>query len=1026
MKRVKMKQHSPWRLLLFLLFAFSPAPNAPAASPHSGEVSGSYPGRVLGEIALHRQSLLQRLRFGSQIQGTVPSAAADIGNIAVLPDDGTLVTTANSFDLNQKGLSFQPVAGGYTVQAGVSNFDLAAASQGTLLNPPPASNPQNIGDDGSRQLPLAFSFPYFGSSYTSLYVNSDGNLTFGGGDNASSQRSFGRFLSGLPRIAPYFADLDPSVAGQLTYFSTTSRFVVTWSQVPDYASSGIGPRETFQVSLTLDGRIEFSYSGINGTEAVVGISPGNVTEAPLAQDLSLASGAQTLFGAIAEVFTSTTRLDLVAVAQRFYQTHEDAYQILFVFTNFDFSLGGAFAFEINIANQATGIGPVSTPPTFDFSREFGSARLESMLNMGRLSRYPADPSQVFLRGVDSTLSVMGQEAGHRFLTYVRYRDPETESNSTALLGRDLQHWSFFFNSDASVMEGNRIRDNGNGTFTTIAAVERYNEIDQYIMGLRSPEEVGPTFLVKDPSISLSPGTGPAVGVTFGGRRVNVAVDQIIAANGPRLPNYVTAPKRYNYAFILVVPRETQPSASEVAHLDRIRQDWEAFYAQATSSRSVASTALLRSLQIKPGTLGMLSGVQQLVSVELVAATSTSLNVQLTNSNQAAVAVPTQVVIPAGARAGPIPVTALAAGSNLAEGRAVIAASAPGFETADLVVQVAGQPSASLSLEIIGGNNQVGQPGSFLPEALRVSLSDANRIPYPGQRVNFAVVSGSATASPEAVDTDATGRAAALVQLGTTTGQVTIRASVAGTSLAVEFSLTSLFGPQLTQDGVVNGASFSAGAPAPGSIISLFGTNLAATTAVAPSLPLPTTLGGTSVAISGIAVPLFSVSPTQINAQVPFELLSPVASVTVRNGLTTSSAVSIPMELASPGIFTANAKGTGPGAILHSSSQQLVTSQNPAAPGELVQIFATGLGRVSPAVSSGQPAGSQPPSATLALPTVTMNGVTAPVSFAGLAAGFVGLYEVAVKVPELPAGNAAVVLTINGVSSPAVSIAVGSN
>jgi len=1025
LKRVKMNQRSPWRLLLILLFAFQSVPNAPAASPNSDEVSGSYPGRVLGEIALHRQSLLQRLRFGAQAQSVAPSASVDIGNIAVLPDDGTLVTTANSFDLNQKGLSFQPVAGGYTVQAGVSNFDAAAASQGTLLNPQPASNPQNIGDDGSRQLPLAFSFPYFESSYTSLYVNSDGNLTFGGGDNASSQRSFGRFLSGLPRIAPYFADLDPSVAGQLTYFSTTSRFVVTWSQVPDYASSGIGPRETFQVSLSPDGRIEFSYSGINGTEAVVGISPGHVTEPPSPQDLSLANGAQTLLGAVAEVFTSTTTLDLVAVAQRFYQTHEDAYQISFVFTNFDFSLGGAFAFEINIANQVTGIGPVSTPPTFDFSSEFGSTRLESMLNMGRLSRYPADPSQVFL-GANSTLSVMGQEAGHRFLTYVRYRDPETESDSTALLGRDLQHWSFYFNSDASVMEGNRIRDNGNGTFTTIAAVEHYNEIDQYIMGLRPPEEVSPTFLVKNPSISLSPATAPAVGVTFGGSRVNVAVDQIVAANGPRLPNYVTARKRYNYAFILVVPRGTQPSDSEVAHLDRIRQDWEAFYAQATSSRSVASTALLRSLQIKPGNLGMLPAAQQQVNVELAAATGANVSVQLTNSNQAAIAVPTQVIIPAGALSAPIPVTALAAGSNLTEGRAVIAASALGFETADLVVQVANQQSAELNLAIAGGNNQVGPTGSTLPQALAVSLSDANLIPYAGQRVNFAVVSGDATASPNSADTDAQGRAAALVAFGSSSGPVTIRASVAGTSLAVDFSLTAISVPQLAPQGVVSAASSLPGAIAPGSIISLLGANLAATTTFAASLPLPTTLGGTSVTIGSIAAPLFLVSPTQILAQVPFELLSPSVPITVRNGLAASDAVSIPMAATVPAIFKALPTGTASGIILHSSTLQFVTAQNPATPGEQVRILATGLGRVTPTVSSGRPAASQPPSATNFLVTVTMNGFTAPVSFAGLVPGFVGLYEVVAQVPALTPESAQVVLTTNGVASPAVTMAVGSN
>src|SRR3990170_3917468 len=131
---------------------------------------------------------------------------------------------------------------------------------------------------------------------------------------------------------------------------------------------------------------------------------------------------------------------------------------------------------------------------------------------------------------------------------------------------------------------------------------------------------------------------------------------------------------------------------------------------------------------------MLPAAQQQVNVELAAATGANVSVQLTNSNQAAIAVPTQVIIPAGARSAPIPVTSLAAGSNLTEGRAVIAASALGFETADLVVQVANQQSAELNLAIAGGNNQVGPTGSTLPQALAVSLSDANLIPYAGQRL----------------------------------------------------------------------------------------------------------------------------------------------------------------------------------------------------------------------------------------------------------------------------------------------------
>ncbi|MGH9657898.1 MAG: hypothetical protein ACRD96_05095, partial [Bryobacteraceae bacterium] len=415
-------------------------------------------------------------------------------------------------------------------------------------------------------------------------------------------------------------------------------------------------------------------------------SPGGFSGEATLLDLSATDGGVSP-GPIAEIFSPATQLDLVAVTRRFYQTHDDAYEFLVVFTNFDFDLDGAFAFEVNIANDVTGIGVLSDQPVFDFARFFGSARLQSLLNMGNLRRYPVDPETVFLRGVDSTLSILGQEAGHRFLAYVAWNDPEGPARSTALLGRDLQHWSFFFHSDASVVEGNRIRDNGNGTFTTTGAVEQYSPFDQYLMGLRSPQEVGGTFLVKDPSPPSSAGRAPQLNVNFSGRRADVNLDQIIAANGPRVPSSVVAPKNFNFAFLLVVPRNTSASAEHVAQLDRIRQGWEAFFAKATSARGTAGTSLVRGLRWTPSPLGLLAGTQAQARVELLAATAADVSLTIANSNPAAVGVPPRVVIPGGSRSAAVPVTALA------PGRASVSVTAPGFETSVSVIEVLSSPAA---------------------------------------------------------------------------------------------------------------------------------------------------------------------------------------------------------------------------------------------------------------------------------------------------------------------------------------------
>jgi len=122
----------------------------------------------------------------------------------------------------------------------------------------------------------------------------------------------------------------------------------------------------------------------------------------------------------------------------------------------------------------------------------------------------------------------------------------------------------------------------------------------------------------------------------------------------------------------------------------------------------------------------------------------------------------------------------------------------------------------------------------------------------------------------------------------------------------------------------------------------------------------------------------------------------------------------------PGIFTVD--GTA-GAILHGASYQLVTATNPAARREVVVIYATGLGPVSPQPRTGAPApNSEPLSRTPSSPAVTVGGINVEVLFSGLAPGFVGLYQVNVRIPaDAPPGSAPVVMTLAGVSSKPATV-----
>jgi uncharacterized protein (TIGR03437 family) len=218
-------------------------------------------------------------------------------------------------------------------------------------------------------------------------------------------------------------------------------------------------------------------------------------------------------------------------------------------------------------------------------------------------------------------------------------------------------------------------------------------------------------------------------------------------------------------------------------------------------------------------------------------------------------------------------------------------------------------------------------------------------------------------------------------------------------------------------GVVNAADFLSPV-APGSIITIFGSNLAAAPAQASSVPLPTSLGGISVTINGTLAPLFYVGPGQINAQAPFETLPGSATISV-NG---SAPVPFTVAASAPGIIvygSNRAVAVNQGGVLNSPVHPAISSGR-------VTVYMTGQGAVNPPVPSGAPAPFQP----LALPvlpvTATVGGQPAQVLFAGLTPGGVGLLQVNLKLPALGPGDYPLVVSIGGVASNAPLLAVSSD
>jgi hypothetical protein len=535
----------------------------------------------------------------------------DSGDIAVIEADPTILQPGEDFDLGGKTLTFTPkTGGGYTI--GIA---------GGTINPNLGTNLALEDDVSTGALALGFTFPFFSISFTSVFVNSNGYATFGAASsfvsfNSGSDLStvLDRMAEGFPRIAGLWNDLDPSAGGGVFLNALADRVLITWNNVPRFGAPGTS--NTVQITLFPSGLIQLTYGTIGpaSTDPVlggflVGISPGGSNQfGTTTLDFHTGTGGSVSalpnLEPLVQVFGSMPNplVHIPAVARRFYQSHGDAFDQFVMFANFTNALGDALAFELPIRISMTGTGQ----SIFNATSFFGSAgRLHSMLNMNILSVYPndlnclADPTCRSF-GNDSTLTLMGQEAGHQWLAYLQFNDSGVSSD--LLLGRDLQHWSFFHDSDASNMEGNNWIDNGNSTFTSNELTIRYSALDQYAMGLRSGGEVPNFFFIRAPSPPNPCGTSapeggracsPAIGVTVSGTRQNVSISQVIAIEGPRPFGFtgVNPTTVWHQAFILLVGAGTTPSTFEMSKIDTIRSAWIPYFANAVSGRGSISTNL---------------------------------------------------------------------------------------------------------------------------------------------------------------------------------------------------------------------------------------------------------------------------------------------------------------------------------------------------------------------------------------------------------------------------------------------------
>jgi len=228
-------------------------------------------------------------------------------------------------------------------------------------------------------------------------------------------------------------------------------------------------------------------------------------------------------------------------------------------------------------------------------------------------------------------------------------------------------------------------------------------------------------------------------------------------------------------------------------------------------------------------------------------------------------------------------------------------------------------------------------------------------------------------------------------------------------------------PTLGANAVLNNLNPQLGSPlAPGTVVQIYGTSLGTTNSgTVVNGQLSTTLSGVSVSVGGIAAPLYYASNGQINAQLPnelepgqqYELLAEV------NGLY-SNPVTINIVAAQPGLASLP-DGT---VIAQDANYNLITAGNPAHAGDVIILYATGMGPTNPPVATGAVAPSSTLAQVVIAPLVSIGGKNAQVQFAGLSPGSVGLYQIDVVIPTgAGTGDVPLVVTQGGVASNTVNV-----
>ncbi|HNT27141.1 MAG TPA: hypothetical protein PKH10_03085, partial [bacterium] len=294
-----------------------------------------------------------------------------------------------------------------------------------------------------------------------------------------------------------------------------------------------------------------------------------------------------------------------AAGQQFYMTHGDLFDFLIIYTTFTPQIN--MQQGVPIVDAAQGIGRENVGFLYGPASKWGSAgRLKGGVRMIHVDKYPDDPdaNMAFPLAGLTSVELLAHEFSHYWLSAMDFKKEGAADPHTGLRGWEdgaNQHWNHYFSSGPSVMYGSHIVDNGDGSFTFDPATPRkYGPLDQYVMGLRTPEEVGSLFflcsyadiascLEGSPSLP-TPHTG-SIDTISNMYKHEVTMDDILRAMGPRVPAAADAQHDFNAAFIIINLPGVEPFPNQLTRLETLRVRFQEWFSWATDGRGTLCTEL---------------------------------------------------------------------------------------------------------------------------------------------------------------------------------------------------------------------------------------------------------------------------------------------------------------------------------------------------------------------------------------------------------------------------------------------------